>query len=263
MSDASAAFSGFALRTNGSCLANEVDCGATRAPFRACCPGTTTKCPEQYNVNCCPTAANCTASLLKDPQCANRRWDLYDNDGYFCCRPGFVGYKTRSNSDGCAKAGDSFQNGETLLKIMSKGGGVLIPFIRSRPEGEGDQTDSQVDQVVPSSTSTSTTSSPTSSHTTSSPSSISSSSPPCDGTTSCEPETPSKSNTGAIAGGVVGGVAGLAIIIAIVWIILRRKRPVAVKDEKRVVYEQTGAVEKDASDQRSELPSHHGVSELE
>ena len=43
--------SGFALRLNSSsCLHEEVDCGATVAPYRVCCPATSF-CPSQYNVN--------------------------------------------------------------------------------------------------------------------------------------------------------------------------------------------------------------------
>jgi len=42
--------SGFALRNNGSCQANEVDCGVTKAPYHACCPADSF-CPSQYNVD--------------------------------------------------------------------------------------------------------------------------------------------------------------------------------------------------------------------
>ena len=42
--------SGFALRINGTCPANDVDCGATVDPYRVCCPANSF-CPSQYNVN--------------------------------------------------------------------------------------------------------------------------------------------------------------------------------------------------------------------
>jgi hypothetical protein len=41
------------------------------------------------------------------------------------------------------------------------------------------------------------------------------------------------SNAGAIAGGVVGGVAGLAVVIALVWyVLLRRKRRLQFEDSQ-------------------------------
>ncbi|KAK3380992.1 hypothetical protein B0H63DRAFT_474716 [Podospora didyma] len=115
--------SGFALRINGTCQLNEVDCGATVSPYHACCPEHSF-CPSQYNVNCCPTSENCTRSLLQTPRCANQTWDLYDNDGFFCCLKGFVGYASTSNSDGCASPGYTFQSGEVLLRIISAGQGA-------------------------------------------------------------------------------------------------------------------------------------------
>jgi hypothetical protein len=39
-----------------------------------------------------------------------------------------------------------------------------------------------------------------------------------------EPELSSGPDSGAIAGGVLGGVAGLAIIIAVIWFLLRTRR---------------------------------------
>jgi len=73
---------------------------------------------------CCPTLANCTESLLQlpQPQCANQTWDLYDNNGYFCCLPGLVGYAaTLTNTDGCAAAGYALRSGEILLPLISAG----------------------------------------------------------------------------------------------------------------------------------------------
>lgn len=43
------------------------------------------------------------------------------------------------------------------------------------------------------------------------------------GTDSASSDSPS-SNTGAIAGGVVGGVAGVAILIGLIWLLLRRRK---------------------------------------
>ncbi|KAL8672238.1 MAG: hypothetical protein Q9168_003285 [Polycauliona sp. 1 TL-2023] len=112
--------SGFAIRRNGTCPSNEVDCGATAAPFHACCPRGSS-CPQQYNVACCPSAANCTQTLLKEPRCANNRWSLYDNHGYFCCAPGTIGYNaSRTFSDGCAAPGAP-PRGAQLLAVVSAG----------------------------------------------------------------------------------------------------------------------------------------------
>lgn len=124
--------SGFARRGNGSCFSTETDCGKTATPFHACCPSGSF-CPHQYNVNCCPTAANCTQSLLADPQCANRSLDLYDNNGYFCCLHSSTGGASTSNSDICAEPGYSFNAGEELLSVISSSPSVYsfhIPVIR-------------------------------------------------------------------------------------------------------------------------------------
>ncbi|OXV05553.1 hypothetical protein Egran_06678 [Elaphomyces granulatus] len=210
MSDNLVSTSGFALRKNGSCLSTEVDCGTTISPFRACCPGGSF-CPNEYNVECCPSATNCTASLLEKPRCANETWDLYDNSGYFCCLQGTTGFATDYNSDGCAVPGYSFTN-DTLLSIISSGQGVyqqspkrtIIPVVF--PAGPIPTSYSTSD--ISSSTSTSATSSTfsaakTSVTVTSSPASVS-----------------SRTNAGAIAGGVVGGLAGLAILL---WLLMARR----------------------------------------
>lgn len=117
---ASSAPSGFAIRRNDTCLLNEVDCGQTVAPWRACCPAGAS-CPSQYNPNCCPSSLNCTQSLLRNPNCANASWTLYDNAGFFCCAPGAIGYASLfSNSDGCADPGSSPEN-IRLLSVVSAG----------------------------------------------------------------------------------------------------------------------------------------------
>ncbi|KAL1964581.1 hypothetical protein VTN77DRAFT_6755 [Rasamsonia byssochlamydoides] len=188
--------SGFALRTNGSCLDTETDCGVTVAPFRACCPAGSF-CPSQYNVNCCPSAANCTESLLANPTCANETWNLYDNGGYFCCLPGTTGYATPEGSDGCALPGYTFNNNETLLGIVSSG--------RAAPTSTSSIASSISSTSLPATT------------TTQSPGPVTS-------PASVETAAPSKANAGAIGGGVVGGVVGAAIIVALLWFFLRRQK---------------------------------------
>lgn len=113
----SSSTTGFARRSNGTCFSTETDCGATQRPFHACCPSGSF-CPSQYNVDCCPTAANCTESLLVNPQCANRTLNLYDNNGYFCCLPGSTGAASTVNSDICAEPGYVYNAGEKLLSII-------------------------------------------------------------------------------------------------------------------------------------------------
>lgn len=106
--------SGFAVRRNGSCMTGEVFCGRTLAPYVACCP-TGSFCPNQYNVECCPSETNCTDSLVASPRCANSAWFLYNYNGYFCCDQGLIAYGTTSNSDGCGLPGTVFSDGEQIL----------------------------------------------------------------------------------------------------------------------------------------------------
>ncbi|KAK3356843.1 hypothetical protein B0T25DRAFT_516395 [Lasiosphaeria hispida] len=118
---------GFALRLNGSsCLSQEVDCGATVAPYRICCPAGSF-CPSQYNVNCCPSADNCTASLIENARCANETWDLYDNGGFFCCLKGLFGYAARAtDSNGCGSEGYILKSGEVRLPLIEAGQGIGV-----------------------------------------------------------------------------------------------------------------------------------------
>ncbi|KAK6832528.1 hypothetical protein RU639_003865 [Aspergillus parasiticus] len=175
---------GWALRKNGSCLASEVDCGETVAPYRVCCPGGSF-CPHAENVACCPSKAYCTAALNGQPRCANSTWDLYINGNYYCCEQGTIAYAKDGGSNGCGNPGYKLQAGETSLSIISAA------------------------QTATSSTTA--VSSPTSS---SAPTS----------TTTQPNHSPSHTNTGAIAGGVVGGVASAAIIIGLAWFFIRRSR---------------------------------------
>jgi hypothetical protein len=111
---------GFAIRRNGSCLVIEEDCGPTKLPFRGCCPDGF-KCPPAYNIDCCPVGESCTRELLAAPKpvCANSTWDLYDNDGYFCCEHGLPGYNN-SNTNVCASPGSSV-DGMYLLPLVNAG----------------------------------------------------------------------------------------------------------------------------------------------
>lgn len=119
--------SGWAIRRNGSCLLrSEVDCGATLAPFRACCPSATL-CPSQYNVACCapepggpPGGNNCTLALVEAPRCANTTWTMFDNGGYFCCEPGHVGYD-RGGTNGCSESGAALPEGALPLAVVDQG----------------------------------------------------------------------------------------------------------------------------------------------
>ncbi|KJK65664.1 hypothetical protein P875_00010084 [Aspergillus parasiticus SU-1] len=109
---------GWALRKNGSCLASEVDCGETVAPYRVCCPGGSF-CPHAENVACCPSKAYCTAALNGQPRCANSTWDLYINGNYYCCEQGTIAYAKDGGSNGCGNPGYKLQAGETSLSIIS------------------------------------------------------------------------------------------------------------------------------------------------
>ncbi|OTB07172.1 hypothetical protein M426DRAFT_8901 [Hypoxylon sp. CI-4A] len=186
--------SGWAIRRNGSCLGGkEVDCGATLAPFRACCPSST-ECPSQYNVACCPSGTNCTTAIVEAPRCANSSWSMFDNGGYFCCEEGQVGYD-KSNTNGCSRSGASLPDGTVPLAVISQ-----------------------------SERSTSTTSS--TSESTSTSTSSATSSP----TSSSLSDSSSHSSAGAIAGGVVGGIALIAIILAALFFFRKRNKNRDVKE---------------------------------
>ncbi|KAI2611492.1 uncharacterized protein GGS25DRAFT_482903 [Hypoxylon fragiforme] len=181
-------YSGWAIRRNGSCLlSQEVDCGATLAPFRACCPSSTV-CPSQYNVACCPSGTNCTTTIVETPRCANESWAMFDNAGFFCCETNQVGYN-RSNTDGCLQSGTSLPDDALPLAVVEQ---------------------SSASSTISSTTTgtTSTTSTATSTVESGSGSSGSSS---------------SSSPAGAIAGGVVGGIAAIMIVVLSIWFFRRRR----------------------------------------
>ncbi|KAF2102323.1 hypothetical protein NA57DRAFT_54239 [Rhizodiscina lignyota] len=118
---------GFAIRRNGSCFSNqgEVDCGPTWGPFHACCPHgafcPSTENLNYYNAYCCDKRnTNCTADIIKTgPYCADTSWQLYNNEGYFCCAPALKGFSSDSNSDGCANSAHTLQPGEAYLEVQS------------------------------------------------------------------------------------------------------------------------------------------------
>ncbi|KAJ9245521.1 hypothetical protein DTO169E5_826 [Paecilomyces variotii] len=210
--------SGFALRINGSCADNEQDCGGTVGSFRACCPAGSF-CPSQYNVNCCPSSANCTESLVAKPKCANETWDLYDNNGYFCCLQDTTGYSTPGNSDGCASPGYPFSEDETLLSKISAG-----------------------QNVATAASTTSSVSSPTTTTT---------------GSLSGTFTPPASSRIIAIAA-VMGGIGVLILIVGVIWLTFRRlrrkrraERPVPVSDQVKESY--TPVPELEGRDRAAEL----------
>ncbi|KAI0896576.1 hypothetical protein F4806DRAFT_431889 [Annulohypoxylon nitens] len=110
---------GWAIRRNGSCLLwQEVDCGEKKAPYRACCPSSTV-CPNQYNTACCQAGTNCTDTIVETPRCANSSWIMYDNAGFFCCDPGYVGYKL-DLTDGCSRSGEGIPDGAYPLAQINQ-----------------------------------------------------------------------------------------------------------------------------------------------
>ncbi|SPO04124.1 uncharacterized protein DNG_06807 [Cephalotrichum gorgonifer] len=235
----SASPSGFALRKNGTCGAAEVDCGRTVAPYRACCPESSF-CPTQYNVDCCPSSSNCTAELVREPHCANTTWDLYDNGGYFCCEKGLVGYAATTNSNGCAQPGYAFQDGETVLKLISAGEdpATATPDATRSTSGPENPTGTPPDNA------------------------------PAVSETSL-PATSSGPPVAAIAGGTVGGVVAL-VAAAAMWWFLRRKRRANLPPEEKVKEAdvRVAAIPPSELDgetprkQPGQLPAQHGVSEL-
>ncbi|KAI0851689.1 hypothetical protein F5Y00DRAFT_228985 [Daldinia vernicosa] len=223
-------FTGWAIRRSGSCV-GEVDCGVTVDPFHACCPSSTA-CPSQYNVACCPFGTNCTAAAVETPKCANGSWAMFDNAGFFCCEQGYIGYNYRG-SDGCSKSGASLPDGALPLAEIS-----------------------QVSFTSSSTTSTAPTATPTASATSDSQSNSDSNF----GSNNSAP-------VGAIVGGVVGGVAFLALVILCLWFVRRRKArledasqsfmlnqepPVPIRTEKYAATVTPGQVEIDGNP-RAEL----------
>ncbi|KAI1410170.1 hypothetical protein F5Y13DRAFT_77836 [Hypoxylon sp. FL1857] len=179
--------SGWAIRRNGTCLTgsrgNERDCGATRAPFHACCPSST-DCPTQYNVACCQSGTNCTSALVDTPRCANASWVMFDNGGQFCCEQNQVGYNL-GGTNGCSQSGRSIPDGAQPLAAISQSP-------RPSPTTSSTSTPLSTTSII------STTPSPT-------------------------PETSNTSIAGPVAGGVVGGIALIAIIAAAIIFIRRKR----------------------------------------
>ena len=59
-----------------------------------------------------------------DPRCSNPRWDLFKNNGYFCCRGGDTGYNAnKTDTNGCLAAKDDLKDDQVRLEIVSKGHG--------------------------------------------------------------------------------------------------------------------------------------------
>ncbi|KAL4756974.1 uncharacterized protein BDW70DRAFT_119594 [Aspergillus foveolatus] len=197
---------GYAVRRNGSCntAANEVECANPWDDWLNCCPEGTV-CGD--GAVCCPTDSGCAAPIEANPHCANNAtWDLYRLDGYLCCDSDTNGFSfsglvyngSQTTGFGCA---DGYPTGRDTE--------VLVPV------AYGNETDTD-----------------SSSSSTPSPTTTPSTSPQPDSPTASDTDLTSDSsssstNAGAIAGGVVGGVAGLALIIALIWFLLRRRRQAA------------------------------------
>ncbi|KAJ5385426.1 hypothetical protein N7517_003337 [Penicillium concentricum] len=197
MSDSSKSPYGLSVRRNNTCLHTEQDCGETWNTFRACCPGGT-KCPTgQKNVKCCEFEADCS-ELVDHTHCANSTANVYKSEDWFCCADGDSAFRLKNGYVGCTDDLSTLNKYASILKIQYHGSS-------STP--------------TPSSTISSTT--PSIMTTSATQSSLS----PAEATTSASaPEnSSSSSNTGAIAGGVVGGVAGLAILVGLLWFVLRRR----------------------------------------
>ncbi|KAH7066242.1 hypothetical protein BKA63DRAFT_158128 [Paraphoma chrysanthemicola] len=206
---------GFAIRRNGSCLADvEVPCGTTRAPFVGCCPNGLICPPGQNNLDCCPPDSDCADIYISPPKaiCANATWDMYNNDGYFCCEKGLRGYN-RNDTNGCSREGE-VPAGVEILRLLTPGVDAAT-FVSSS---------------IASSTSASSTS--VSSTASSSLAPATSTSPP-------STSTP----VAAIAGGVVGGVVGLACLALLTWFLLRRKhRHASGLQDQNGAHRELGAV---------------------
>ncbi|KAJ0421363.1 hypothetical protein BJY00DRAFT_282591 [Aspergillus carlsbadensis] len=197
---------GYAVRRNETCneSLNEIDCANPWADWHNCCPEDTV-CGD--GGLCCPTDSGCAAPIERNPHCANNgTWDLYWLDGYFCCD---------SDTNGYSISGLVFNGSETTGVGCVKGypsgdyTEVLVPV------SYGNETDTDASSSSATSTPTTSTSQ------TDSPAATATDLPTSDSSDS------SSTNTGAIAGGVVGGVAGAALILALIWFLMRRRRKAA------------------------------------
>ncbi|CAG8417065.1 unnamed protein product [Penicillium salamii] len=189
---------GYAIRRNESCAANEQKCtnnGPTWGDYQACCPGNSF-CYDSdtgiSNIMCCAQGNdyNCTASVAKSPSCANKKWNLFDWRGYFCCEEDDSGFYVQDRVlVGCSESKNPGNSSFKILDVLSAGSTATATLSTS---------------------SSSATSSSTPTSTTSEAASNSS--------------AKSSTNTGAIAGGVVGGVVGLAALAAILVFFMRRRK---------------------------------------
>ena len=108
----------YALRQNGSCSNDLVDCGATAASFHACCPQGTI-CPHSTrDISCCPAGEDYTQPVATLPQCADPSWKLFDDYGYFCCAPDRQGFVKPKDYKGCADPGYSLLKDEQWVKMV-------------------------------------------------------------------------------------------------------------------------------------------------
>ncbi|OGM45264.1 hypothetical protein ABOM_006438 [Aspergillus bombycis] len=190
---------GYTLRRNGTCAANEKKCANPWGPWHDCCPEDT-YCPSERSDNdrnvCCRTKSGCKALIEQDPHCANNQtWDLYNNDGdYFCCLQGKRGFVQTFSQGGagiaCADpdSGDLDNPSQSLLNLVASG----TPSASPSPTPSTSATPTETNIETPSPTEAK--------------------------------SDPGSNHAGAIAGGVVGGCAGVALIVALVWLLLRRRR---------------------------------------
>ncbi|BCS26985.1 EGFR-like transmembrane domain-containing protein [Aspergillus puulaauensis] len=147
---------------------------------------------------CCQTRSGCAAVVKEDPHCANNAtWDLYYNNGaYFCCLHGKQAFVETFPGDGgagigCAD-GELDNASQSLLQVIATGTGSASPTLSTSPTKSESATPTEIDTDAPS-------------------------------PTQSEPDS-SSNNAGTIAGSVVGGCAGVALIIALLWFLMRRRR---------------------------------------
>ena len=66
-------------------------------------------------------------------------------------------------------------------------------------------------------------------------------------------ESSTHSHTAAIAGGVVGGVSGIAVVVILIWLILKRRRKTPAQDENHLAHEKAQLHSDDFKPDRKEL----------
>ncbi|KFY61869.1 hypothetical protein V496_04828, partial [Pseudogymnoascus sp. VKM F-4515 (FW-2607)] len=226
--------SGYAAREK-KCRKGERDCGGTVDPFHACCPENTDCVSLSLNARCCDPDVpqkECSAALVKDPECANPEHDLYDFDGHFCCEQGYKGYgNTDTMGDGCGTEDYVLKANEDWLTIVHPGKAISSTTTKkttgapsaTNPGNTSKTTSADSTNTSSTGTADATTTGASASQTPTVGGSPTTTAPSAGAPSSTDGAAGKTSSTGAIAGGVIGGIAALGLLAVLLWFLRKRK----------------------------------------